>query len=139
MRIKIGCGRLANVSQDIPLGPHKPYIAFRYAPPLTEDTIQQMKQDGVTRAVAFSLYPQYSCSTTGSSLNELKTRLEILDPERSIKWSVLDRWSTHPGLVKVAPSAFSSEFLAFECGANPTCLIDICKACARKVTRIPGE
>ncbi|TPX46797.1 protoporphyrin ferrochelatase [Synchytrium endobioticum] len=81
-------------------GPHKSYIAFRYAPPLTEDTIQEMKQDGITRAVALSLYPQYSCSTTGSSLNELKKKLDVLDPDRSINWSVIDRWSTHPGLIK---------------------------------------
>ncbi|TPX32807.1 protoporphyrin ferrochelatase [Synchytrium microbalum] len=80
-------------------GPHKPYIAFRYAPPLTEDTVKQMKADGIQRAVAFSLYPQYSCSTTGSSLNELKKHLDVLDPEKSIRWSVLDRWATHPGLV----------------------------------------
>ncbi|KAL3894407.1 MAG: hypothetical protein SGCHY_005295, partial [Lobulomycetales sp.] len=79
--------------------PHKPYIAFRYAPPLTPDTISQMKADGVTRAVALSMYPQYSCSTTGSSLNELHEHLRKLDPESSIKWSVIDRWPTHPGLV----------------------------------------
>merc|ERR1712093_634560 len=47
--------------------PHKPYVAFRYANPLTEDCIAEMKRDGVTRAVAFTQYPQYSCSTTGSS------------------------------------------------------------------------
>lgn len=34
--------------------PHKHYVAFRYANPLTEHALRQMKQDGVTRAVAFS-------------------------------------------------------------------------------------
>ena len=81
--------------------PHKAYIAFRYAPPLTEDAINQMKEDGVTRAVAFTQYPQYSCSTTGSSLNELWRRLQDLDPHGSVKWSVIDRWPTHTGLVEV--------------------------------------
>ncbi|CAG8452889.1 16441_t:CDS:2 [Acaulospora colombiana] len=70
--------------------PHKSYIAFRYAPPLTEDAVVQMKKDGVRRAVAFTQYPQYSCSTTGSSLNELCRKLKLLDPERSIRWSVID-------------------------------------------------
>ena len=63
--------------------PHKYYIAFRFDPhvmlsnqlrytdPLTDDTLQQMKKDGVKRAVAFTQYPQFSCTTTGSSLNEL--------------------------------------------------------------------
>jgi ferrochelatase len=79
--------------------PHKGYIAFRYAPPLTEDCVQQMKADGVTRAIAFTQYPQYSCSTTGSSLNHLWKVLKEADPEKSIEWSVIDRWATHPGLV----------------------------------------
>lgn len=60
------------------------------------------------RAVAFTQYPQYSCSTTGSSLNELwkwRNRLEGkgptgLEQEGAITWSVIDRWPVHPGLVE---------------------------------------
>jgi ferrochelatase len=81
--------------------PHKPYLAFRYADPLTEDTFLQMKRDGVRRAVAFTQYPQYSCSTTGSSLNELWRLAKKYDREGSIEWSVVDRWPVHPGLVEV--------------------------------------
>ncbi|KAK6359880.1 ferrochelatase hem15 [Orbilia brochopaga] len=81
--------------------PHTPYVAFRYANPLTEDTVKQMLADGVSRAVAFTQYPQYSCSTTGSSLNELWRLSKKFDPENKIKWSVIDRWPTHPGLVEV--------------------------------------
>ncbi|RPA74391.1 ferrochelatase-domain-containing protein [Ascobolus immersus RN42] len=80
--------------------PHKPYVAFRYAAPLTDTTLEKMLKDGVKRAVAFTQYPQYSCSTTGSSLNELFMQSRKLDPEGSIQWSVIDRWPTHPGLVK---------------------------------------
>ncbi|KAJ3292545.1 ferrochelatase hem15 [Rhizoclosmatium sp. JEL0117] len=80
--------------------PHKHYIAFRYAEPLTEPTIDEMKKDGVTRAIALSLYPQYSCSTTGSSLNELVRVLKDKDPSGSIKWSVVDRYPTQPMLVE---------------------------------------
>jgi ferrochelatase len=60
-----------------------------------------MLDDGVTRAVAFTQYPQYSCSTTGSSLNELQRRTEELDKYKQIKWSLIDRWGTHPGLIEV--------------------------------------
>ena len=89
--------------------PHKPYVAFRYADPLTEEMYQKLLDDGfgkgnAGRAVAFTQYPQYSCSTTGSSLNELwkwRTRLEGKDdPLGAIQWSVIDRWPTHPGLVE---------------------------------------
>lgn len=48
------------------LAPHKFYIGFRYVHPLTEEAIEEMERDGVERAVAFTQYPQYSCSTTGT-------------------------------------------------------------------------
>ncbi|KAJ3275920.1 hypothetical protein HDV01_006787 [Terramyces sp. JEL0728] len=106
--------------------PHKSYVGFRYAAPLTEETILQMKQDGVDRAVAFTLYPQYSCSTTGSSLNELhrilktfaqhiKTSLaEYPEEERkdvvllfsahSLPMSVVNRGDSYPGEVAATVS-----------------------------------
>lgn len=82
--------------------PHKPYVAFRYTNPLTEECIEEMKRDGVTRAVAFTQYPQYSCSTTGSSLNEMWRQLKAKGEENSIEWSVIDRWPVHEGLVEVS-------------------------------------
>lgn len=81
--------------------PHKPYVAFRYTNPLTEECIEEMKRDGVKRAIAFTQYPQYSCSTTGSSLNEMYRQLKAKGEENGITWSVIDRWPTHPGLVEV--------------------------------------
>ncbi len=79
--------------------PHKYYIAFRYASPLTEDALAEMARDGVTRAVAFTQYPQFSCATTGSSLNELWRQLRKGGYENRFDWSVVDRWHAHPGLV----------------------------------------
>lgn len=105
------CKILDRISPET--APHKPYLAFRYANPLTEEMYQRLFDDGFGqgkggRAVAFTQYPQYSCSTTGSSLNELwkwRNRLEgkratgETAPEGAIKWSVIDRWPDHPGLV----------------------------------------
>lgn len=75
------------------------YPMFRYAPPLTEDVLQQMAADGITRAVAFSQYPHYSCTTTGSSLNHLWRTLHELGLQDQFKWSVIDRWPTHPTFI----------------------------------------
>ena len=83
--------------------PHKPYIAFRYAAPLTDDTVKAMLADGVRRAVAFTQYPQYSCSTTGSSLNELRRQVNRLDPQSQVQWSIIDRWPTYEPLIDVRP------------------------------------
>lgn len=106
------CKVLDQISPET--APHKPYVAFRYAAPLTETMYNQLFADGFGngkggRAVAFTQYPQYSCSTTGSSLNELwkwRTRLEgkgadgEANPPGAIEWSVIDRWPVHPGLVE---------------------------------------
>ncbi|KAI9592784.1 ferrochelatase [Syncephalis fuscata] len=73
--------------------PHKVYIGFRYAAPLTEDAVSAMLADGVTRAIAFTQYPQ-------SSLNELWRRTTEIDKTNRIQWSLIDRWGTHPGLVE---------------------------------------
>lgn len=79
--------------------PHKAYVAFRYAHPSSDDALTQMKADGVQRAVAFTQYPQYSISTTGSSLNELCRAQRRAGLEGAFQWSVLDRWPTHPGFI----------------------------------------
>lgn len=80
--------------------PHKPYVAFRYARPLTDEMYKQMLDDGITKAVAFSQYPQFSYSTTGSSINELWRQIKKLDPQRKITWSCIDRWPTNDGLTE---------------------------------------
>ena len=106
------CKILDKISPET--APHKPYVAFRYAAPLTEEMYTRLLDDGFGRgkggrAVAFTQYPQYSCSTTGSSLNELwkwRNRLEGKRatgepaPSGTVQWSVIDRWPTHPGLVE---------------------------------------
>ncbi|XP_051536942.1 ferrochelatase, mitochondrial isoform X1 [Myxocyprinus asiaticus] len=80
--------------------PHKFYIGFRYVHPLTEDAIEQMEKDGVQRAVAFTQYPQYSCSTTGSSLNAIYRYYSNRGDRPKMSWSVIDRWPTHPLLIE---------------------------------------
>jgi protoporphyrin/coproporphyrin ferrochelatase len=79
--------------------PHRFYVAFRYIEPTSETALQAMAADGVTRAVAFTQYPQFSCSTTGSSLNELWRAARRLNLHERFTWSVIDRWPVHPGFV----------------------------------------
>ena len=80
--------------------PHRFYVAFRYVPPFSEEALRQMRADGVKRAVAFTQYQHFSCATTGSSLNELWRAVGRLDMAREFTWSVIDRWSTHPGFIR---------------------------------------
>ena len=107
--------------------PHKPYVAFRYADPCTEEMYNKLLADGFGggkggRAVAFTQYPQYSCSTTGSSLNELwkwRNRLEgkratgAAQPEGGITWSVIDRWPVHPGLIEAIAKNIEAQLVTY--------------------------
>lgn len=46
----------------------KTYIAMRYWHPFSEEAAARMVEDGITKVVLLPLYPQYSKTTTGSSL-----------------------------------------------------------------------
>ncbi|XP_069987737.1 ferrochelatase, mitochondrial [Penaeus vannamei] len=92
------CERLDEMHPES--APHKHYVGFRYAHPLTEDTLEKMEEDGVENCIAFSQYPQYSCSTTGSSMNAIHKFYANRSVESAMKWSVIDRWCTNPFLVK---------------------------------------
>ncbi|MDZ7799219.1 MAG: ferrochelatase [Trueperaceae bacterium] len=91
------CERLDTLSPQT--APHRHYVAFRYIDPLSEDALKAMHDDGITRAVAFTQYPQFSCATTGSSLNELWRAARRVGLQDAFTWSVIDRWPTHATFV----------------------------------------
>ncbi len=116
--------------------PHKAYIAFRYSAPFAQDALQQMKADGVKRAIAFTQYPQFSCATTGSSLNELWRALHQTGVEKEFEWSIIDRWHVHPdfiqamaqsvrtGLQKFPPEARDEVLLMFSAHSLPVRVVE---------------
>ncbi|XP_065342996.1 ferrochelatase, mitochondrial [Cloeon dipterum] len=102
------CKKLNEVSKET--GPHKHYVAFRYVTPFIDDAIEAMKKDGVEHVVAFSQYPQYSCATSGSSFNAIfDYAAKNKGIAESMKWSVIDRWSTNPLLAKVFADRIRTE------------------------------
>ncbi|KAJ3790745.1 hypothetical protein GGU10DRAFT_129527 [Lentinula aff. detonsa] len=103
--------------------PHKAYVAFRYARPLTQETAREMKADGVTRAVAFTQYPQYSCSTTGSSLNEIYRKGKAGEFGQDVSWSVIDRWGTHPGFIEAVSQRIEAALAKFSASTRSETVI----------------
>ncbi len=91
------CDRLDQLSPDT--APHRFYISFRYAAPFADEALHAMAADGITRAVAFSQYPQWSCTTTGSSLNELQRALGRTGLAARFTWSLIDRWHLDDGFI----------------------------------------
>ncbi|MEW6719860.1 MAG: ferrochelatase [Thermodesulfobacteriota bacterium] len=53
-------------------GNFRVYVGMRYWHPLSKHAALEMKDDGVTHAIALPLYPQYCRATTGSSLKDLR-------------------------------------------------------------------
>ncbi len=96
------CERLDQLSPET--APHRFYVAFRYTTPFADDAVKAMKADGITRAVAFTQYPQWSCSTTGSSLNDLWRSLKRTGLEDAFTWSIIDRWGEHEGFIRAMAS-----------------------------------
>lgn len=50
--------------------PASVYIAMRYWHPMTNAVLDQVERDGIQKLVLLPLYPHYSKTTTGSSVNE---------------------------------------------------------------------
>uniref|UniRef100_A0A0A9WFE4 Ferrochelatase n=3 Tax=Lygus hesperus TaxID=30085 RepID=A0A0A9WFE4_LYGHE len=93
--------------------PHKHYVAFRYVDPLTEETLDKIERDGARQVVIFSQYPQYSCATTGSSINAVYSALSKKQMNPNVKWSLIDRWPSHPLLAKTVADRISTEIKQF--------------------------
>jgi len=78
-------------------GDFRVYVGMRYWHPLTKHAVLDMKDDGVARAIALPLYPQYCAATTGSSFSDL---------ERWMRWarasfplSFVRSWPDHRGYI----------------------------------------
>jgi ferrochelatase len=64
-------GRLKSAGHDV-----RTFIAMRYWQPTTQDALEAMRDAGIRRVVTVTMYPHYSCATTGSSERELQRHLE---------------------------------------------------------------
>ena len=71
------------------------YVAMRFWKPFSEDCARQMKEDGIDKVILLPLYPQYSKTTTGSSLVYWKA-LEEAGEIPSWPTSLVYEYATHP-------------------------------------------
>ena len=58
---------------DVPV-----YSAMRYVPPFADKALYQCQKDGVEELVLFPMYPQYSTTTTLSSVEDIEQRCETM-------------------------------------------------------------
>ena len=76
--------------------PAKVYAAMRYWHPFTEETLDAIEKDGITKVILLPLYPQYSKATTESSVKEWKRQLELRGNPTKIEWILIESYYDFP-------------------------------------------
>ena len=88
----------------------KCYVGMRYWKPFTEEAVEQIKADGVTKLVVLPLYPQFSISTSGSSLRLLE---QIFGEDEylatGMSHTVIPSWYERPGYVQAMADLIKAE------------------------------
>jgi ferrochelatase len=97
--------------------PHsfKVYIGMRYWRPFTEEVVAQMSRDGIKKVIGLSLYPQYSVTTSGSSISEFRKAASRYGMEIII----VDSWHNHPLYIEALVDVIKRGLASFERESNP--------------------
>eukprot|EP01082_Thalassiosira_pseudonana_P001750 g1470.t1 g1470 contig10:2157333-2158393(-) len=94
----------------------KTYIGMRYWYPFTEEALAQIREDGINALVILPLYPQFSISTSGSSLRVLQEEFarnsDFYGPQRMFH-TVVPSWYDRPGYVKSVANLINKELESF--------------------------
>jgi ferrochelatase len=97
------------------------YVAMRNWHPLSEVAVRQASADGVTHLVFLPLYPQYSFSTTRSSLNELR---RVMKSERAnFDLLVIDDYCDDASYIDAVAAVTRRVLASFEAPAHAVHLI----------------
>ncbi|CAL8471095.1 g10637 [Coccomyxa elongata] len=92
----------------------KVYVGMRYWAPFIEDAMEEIKRDGMTHLIVIPLYPQFSISTSGSSLRLLEKMFES-DPALSgLKHSVIASWYFREGYLRAMAELIEKELQKFD-------------------------
>ena len=77
----------------------KVYVGMRYWHPLTHAVVDQLYSDKINRAILLPLYPHYSKTTTGSSINEWN-RVAAQRGMNHLQMDVVEEYCEHPLYIK---------------------------------------
>jgi len=92
----------------------KTYIAMRYWRPFTEEALEAIERDGIEALVIIPLYPQFSISTSGSSLRVLAEEFaKDAAASTSMVHTVVPSWYDRPGYVGCMASLITKELDSF--------------------------
>ncbi|KAG7984573.1 hypothetical protein I3843_04G167800 [Carya illinoinensis] len=90
------------------------YVGMRYWHPFTEEAIEQIKRDGITKLVVLPLYPQFSISTSGSSLRLLESIFREDEYLVNMQHTVIPSWYQRKGYIKAMADLIERELRNFD-------------------------
>jgi len=93
----------------------KVFVAMRYWHPMTEETVQAVETEAPDELVLLPLYPQYSKTTTGSSLNEWNRRIAF-SKVKNIPAKVVKQFYAHPTYLDAVVEKIDSSLEKFPKG-----------------------
>ncbi|KAG9456917.1 hypothetical protein H6P81_001425 [Aristolochia fimbriata] len=94
--------------------PANVYVGMRYWHPFTEEAIEQIKKDGITKLVVLPLYPQFSISTSGSSLRLLENIFKEDEYLVNMQHTVIPSWYQREGYIKAMADLIEKELQKFD-------------------------
>ncbi|KAL5074607.1 hypothetical protein RYX36_013591 [Vicia faba] len=89
------------------------YVGMRYWYPFTEEAVHQIKRDRITRLVVLPLYPQFSISTTGSSISVLEQMFRDDSYLSRLPVSIINSWYQRKGYLKSMADLIEKELESF--------------------------
>lgn len=84
--------QLASRGIDVPIA-----IGMRYGFPTIAQGVKELQAAGVDRILLAPMYPHYSISTVGSTINEMRRVMATQAP--GMPWDTLPQFPTHPGFI----------------------------------------
>eukprot|EP00522_Entomoneis_paludosa_P012934 CAMPEP_0172446146 /NCGR_PEP_ID=MMETSP1065-20121228/5810_1 /TAXON_ID=265537 /ORGANISM="Amphiprora paludosa, Strain CCMP125" /LENGTH=485 /DNA_ID=CAMNT_0013197193 /DNA_START=78 /DNA_END=1535 /DNA_ORIENTATION=+ len=92
----------------------KTYIGMRYWYPFTEEALDQIQKDNIEALVILPLYPQFSISTSGSSLRVLQEDFSKHSAKyKNMVHTVVPSWYDRPGYVQAMVDLLTEELDSF--------------------------
>lgn len=91
------------------------YTGMRYWQPLIEDVVKKIYSEGIRKLVALSLYPQYSITTTGSSLVKFNEAASLYEMETYC----ISSWFDHPLYIDALVDVIKKGVESFSQESNP--------------------
>ncbi|MFN3925734.1 MAG: ferrochelatase [Pseudanabaenaceae cyanobacterium] len=91
----------------------KVYVGMRYWHPYTEEAVAQIQADGITQLAVIPLYPQYSISTSGSSLKLVDKIWQSQPQLRQIQRHTVKSWYQRSGYLRAMADLIDQQLRTF--------------------------